>query len=354
MLMVSDAQSTHVPAQISTGATPQATNLVNWLRQQVVYSTNFSCENCNNFTSDYVIHNACDEGVFLLFMVTISHNNTAARTAIRQTWASVTTHRGKKIKTIFVLGRNDEKTPNDLILVESKHHRDMVQGDFKDAYCTLTEKVMFGLRWAQDHCGAEYVVKTDDDIFHVPQSYVDYLLDNSLPDMFVGGRCVTTVLHRDEENRAYVSHDTYPFLYSPFYCQGGGYIISQSAVRDIIAIAPHTRYTPLEDQFVSGLCRYTLRIPFFQINGILAKKGPQTQPCTLRTLVKSTHKIYPDEMYVLWERLTARHAQCNCTTNFSVWMLVVVIVLFWGRLLYCLFKEAVFKENVSRMHKCDV
>jgi len=60
---------------------------------------------------------------------------------------------------------------------ELEHYGDVIQGKFMDNYRTLTNKTMMGLAWVRAHCAhAQYVLKTDDDAFNVPQRYVDYLL----------------------------------------------------------------------------------------------------------------------------------------------------------------------------------
>ncbi|KAK2144391.1 hypothetical protein LSH36_762g00091 [Paralvinella palmiformis] len=332
------ATDTVYNAEMGAGVGVKTWNVLDWLSQQAVLSTDFSCHNnCNNFTFSYIIRNSCRDRPFLLFFVVVAHNNSDARDAIRQTWGSIRSYRGKSIKTVFVLGEHENETLNAEILSENAKYKDIVMGRFPDKYRTLTEKVMFALRWSMDHCEAEYMVKTDDDIFHVPYRYIDYLLDNELPERFVGGRCVTTRPTRTETVKTYVSRDIYPYNYSPYYCQGGGYIISQTAARDIVKIAPHVRYTPMEDQFVSGICRYTMLIPYFQIDGVLAKKGAQTQPCTLKKLVKSTHKIYPDEMYQLWKDLNSRNQNCALSFNINVFIVILVFLLLWAKFLHSMY-----------------
>ena len=49
---------------------------------------------------------------------------------------------------------------------ESRHFKDIVQGDFLDTYDNLSYKNIFGKLWVTHFCEqAEFVVKTDDDFF---------------------------------------------------------------------------------------------------------------------------------------------------------------------------------------------
>ena len=54
---------------------------------------------------------------------------------------------------------------------ESNSYSDIVQADFSDTYLNLTLKSLVGLKWGAEFCsGAEYFMKTDDDMFiNVPR-----------------------------------------------------------------------------------------------------------------------------------------------------------------------------------------
>ena len=49
---------------------------------------------------------------------------------------------------------------------ESSQHGDLVQGDFLDTYHNLSYKAVMGNLWVAEFCSqAEFVVKTDDDMY---------------------------------------------------------------------------------------------------------------------------------------------------------------------------------------------
>ena len=49
---------------------------------------------------------------------------------------------------------------------ESSKHGDLVQGDFLDTYHNLSYKAVMGNLWVAEFCSqAEFVVKTDDDMY---------------------------------------------------------------------------------------------------------------------------------------------------------------------------------------------
>ena len=52
------------------------------------------------------------------------------------------------------------------MIYESADHGDLVQGSFTDSYRNLTYKNVMGLLWVTQFCShAQYIVKTDDDMF---------------------------------------------------------------------------------------------------------------------------------------------------------------------------------------------
>ncbi|KAK2157021.1 hypothetical protein LSH36_200g01010 [Paralvinella palmiformis] len=323
-----------------------ASNTWQWLEKPRFYTSNFTCfePNCNNFTFEYIIRNpdacAADDKIFLLFLVTTTHNKTRARQAIRKTWAGRRRYRGQTIRTMFVLGEGKDEEREGELLAENELHGDIIQGRFVDTYRTLTEKVVFSLGWVRRYCPqARHVIKTDDDVFHVPQRYVDYLMDNWIPDRYVGGWCVTARPFRDESNKKYVPYGVYPHQYMPFYCNGGGYVMTQKAVRDIVAVAPHVRYTNMEDHFVTGICRYSMAIPFSQISGVLVKTA-QPQPCTLRSWVKSTQdNISPDQMKEYWQQLTAKDIECTSHFDNRLFLLLVAFLILWAGIVFAIFRH---------------
>ena len=65
-----------------------------------------------------------------------------------------------------MLGCPEDGQKQEKLQEENKKHRDMVQGDFLDTYHNLSYKAIMGNLWVSEFCDqAEFVVKTDDDMF---------------------------------------------------------------------------------------------------------------------------------------------------------------------------------------------
>ena len=73
---------------------------------------------------------------------------------------------GVVTKLAFLLGRPEDSQKQEKLQEENKKHRDIVQGDFLDTYHNLSYKAIMGNLWVSEFCDqAEFVVKTDDDMF---------------------------------------------------------------------------------------------------------------------------------------------------------------------------------------------
>lgn len=193
---------------------------------------------------------------------------------------------------------------------------------------------MMGLRWVREFCpGARYVMKTDDDGFNVPQRFVDYLIgiDNAGTERFVGGYCFTVMPDRRESSKFHIPLSMYPDRYYPTYCSGPGYVLSKSAVVDIVAVANDVLFIPMEDVFVSGVCRVAAGIIYTQIVGV-AEDQRQMTPCNLAVWVKNGHNIYPQAQPIIWARVVAGDRRTDCLSHDAATLvLAAVFLVLWTR-----------------------
>ena len=73
---------------------------------------------------------------------------------------------GVVTKLVFLLGCPEDDKTQEMLEEENKKHGDIVQGDFLDTYHNLSYKAIMGHLWVSEFCDhAEFVVKTDDDMF---------------------------------------------------------------------------------------------------------------------------------------------------------------------------------------------
>ena len=305
-----------------------------------LWMPNITCDRCNNFTVDILTHNdklCTDNDIYFLIVVISFHVNVEARTAIRQSWGSLKYYKGKNIRTLFALGVHDDHNFNIQLKVEQEQYGDILQGNFREDYLTLTNKSMMILQWVNKYCSTvRFLLKTDEDSFNVPQRYLDYLLTVQ-EDRFVGGFCLTIMPDRRKWSKYYVTKDVYPDAYYPTYCAGPGYILSGSAIRDIHRVAPYVKYLPMEDVYVAGMCRHAAGIPYTQIDGMIISMYDMTD-CGLATYIKMGHNIWPGHITKLWERVVAAEKGIDCAGK-NTGLLFVVLLMFgvWFKVLHHIF-----------------
>ena len=304
---------------------------------------NIICKGCNNFTYDYIIENkdACkDNEVFLLLIVASYHANVNARQAIRQTWGGNRTYKGLHIKTIFAFGVHEDKNFQRQLRYEQDMYGDVIQGNFSDFYRSLTNKTMMALNWVTQFCpNVNYVLKTDDDAFNMPERFIDFLLFVPAKH-FIGGYCFTVMPDRWESSKFYIPYEYYPDQYYPTYCSGPGYILSNSAVHQLVSVALDTRFVHMEDVFVSGLCRVAAGIQYTQIEGVVMSRDDMTR-CALATWAKNSHNIVPEQQLAIWqERVMKIDRDKDCAgRDMVVYVIIGLGLLIWSRVMYKFIKQ---------------
>ncbi len=265
--------------------------------------------------------------VFLLNIIISHHANLRARNNIRRTWGAIRHYRGLRVKTMFAFGVHDDHNLNNQLHIEDELHHDVIQGDFKDSYNTLTQKSAMVIHWFTNHCKmAKYLLKTDDDSFNHPKRFIDYLRQVR-QEKFVGGYCFTVMPDRRQGSKYYVDTATYPDVYYPTYCTGPGYILSQKAAVDILAVSLNVTYIQMEDVYFAGMCRVAANLTYTQIPGVVVG-GDQLTKCDLATWTKNTHNIVPEKMLMIWDDVkVADRGDCLSRDGFKLFCLAIFLAL---------------------------
>lgn len=88
------------------------------------------------------------------------------RNIMRRTWLNSSYYNPESIRVVFLLGEVSDISLQMKIERENSVFKDIVQGHFIDSYHNLTNKGVMGLKWITEYCqNAEFIVKTDDDVF---------------------------------------------------------------------------------------------------------------------------------------------------------------------------------------------
>ncbi|XP_041120591.1 UDP-GalNAc:beta-1,3-N-acetylgalactosaminyltransferase 1-like [Polyodon spathula] len=248
-------------------------------------------------------HSQCrDETPFVVIFIASRPSEVEARLAIRASWASKKQWHGKSVLTLFLLG-NESREQTAKLYLENEKYRDIIIQDFLDSYENLTHKTRMAFQWLHDFCPkAQYIMKTDTDVFVNPGNLVNYLLQQPETEHFYTGYpFVNTYPYRNTFSKNYISTEEYPLDIFPPYGSGLGYVISGSLALRIYDKMCHVKPFRIEDVYV-GVCVKLLgdelHIPkdhlFFLFKTELADK--------IESLI-AAHWVNPAAMRDYWETL---------------------------------------------------
>ena len=132
-------------------------------------------------------------GIDLIILVKSAASNFEKRDSIRKTWGRKTQIKHIHTRTFFTLGFHNDKDIIDKVSKEHGKHKDIIQGDFTDAYFNNTIKTLMSLQWAYKYCdNSRYYLFVDDDYYvsnknlllflKNPSKYEDYIKMSNLSE----------------------------------------------------------------------------------------------------------------------------------------------------------------------------
>ena len=194
--------------------------------------------------------------VHLLFIILSLTTNYEQRNAVRKHWArSSWNQTSAVVRRVFLLGRTSDREEQARIDEEASRYDDVLQGEIEEIYQNLTSKTVMGYTWMRKHCpDADYVMKTDDDMYVNTPALLKYLGQKEAPHSpQMIGDCMQwrNRLYRNPTDHWYLSNEIYPNNIFPPYCCGCGYVVTGSTARDLAEVV---RWLPmfgaLEDAFI--------------------------------------------------------------------------------------------------------
>ncbi|XP_006076994.1 beta-1,3-galactosyltransferase 5 isoform X1 [Bubalus bubalis] len=242
---------------------------------------------------------------FLILLVASSHEQWFVRLVIRSTWGREKIIKGKRIKTLFLLGTSPSKHISREVAKESQKFRDIIQKNFTDDYFNLTLKTMMGMQWIYSFCPqTTFVMKTDSDMF-VNIYYLTELLlkKNRTTRFFTGFLKLNEYPIRKRFNKWFVSKYEYPWDKYPPFCSGTGYVFSSDVAGEVYHVANSVPFIKLEDVFV-GLCLKRLKIRLEELHSeqTFFPDGLPFTTCRYKKIVAS-HHIKPRDILKYWQAL---------------------------------------------------
>lgn len=246
-----------------------------------------------------------DSGPFLLIFVSSAPDHAERRLAIRRTWANRRDVSRWSVVVIFLIGAPSGRDGQPLLDDESFGYHDIVQGDFIDSYRNLSIKSIVGLNWTREFCaGAEYVMKTDDDVYINVKLLVDFLRAQGRR-RWIGG-CI-------KQSRAPAPFDRHgvqvPMVIGhPPFVAGAGYVLSGDIVADLYQVALRKTLVPVEDAFITAYCAQDIGIRPSHYDGFNCGE-PVFDDCHMRYKFVG-HHVNPQRQSQIWNALHSKDSTC--------------------------------------------
>lgn len=253
----------------------------------------------------------CSGDVYLLMVIKSVATQHDRREVIRKTWGKEQVIDGKRVKTLFLLGKpsNEAERANHQKLVEYEDqiYGDILQWDFLDSFFNLTLKETHFLKWFHTYCPTvRYIFKGDDDVFVSVENIFEFLeTSNPAANLFVGDVIVKAKPIRKKENKYYIPLALYNKTYYPPYAGGGGFLMDAPLARRLHWVADTLELYPIDDVFL-GMCLEVLQVTpvkhnAFKTFGLVKNKNSKMnrEPCFFRSMIV-VHKLLPEDLMNMW------------------------------------------------------
>lgn len=253
----------------------------------------------------------CAGGTHLLMVVKSIATQHDRREVIRKTWGKERVIDGKRVKTLFLLGKpsNEAEKANHQKLVEYEDYiyGDILQWDFIDSFFNLTLKETHFLKWFDTYCSeVQYIFKGDDDVFVSVRNILEFLEGSAdTKNLLVGDVLFKAKPIRYKDNKYYVPQALYNKTFYPPYAGGGGFLMGGPLARKLYGASDTLELYPIDDVFL-GMCLEVLHVTpikhnAFKTFGLVRNKNSKLnkEPCFFRSMIV-VHKLLPPDLWNMW------------------------------------------------------
>ncbi|XP_042272391.1 UDP-GlcNAc:betaGal beta-1,3-N-acetylglucosaminyltransferase 7 [Thunnus thynnus] len=300
-----DVASSNCSANLNLSGQDWFRGLENNFKQFMLY------RHCRYFPMLLNHPDKCSGEIYLLMVIKSVATQHDRREVIRKTWGKEQVVDGKRIKTLFLLGKpsNEAERANHQKLVEYEDYiyRDILQWDFLDSFFNLTLKETHFLKWFHTYCPrVRYVFKGDDDVFVSVENIVEFLeSSNHAKNLFVGDVIFKARPIRKKENKYYIPQALYSKTHYPPYAGGGGFLMDGTLARRLHWVADTLELYPIDDVFL-GMCLEVLQVTpikhnAFKTFGLVRNKNSKLnrEPCFFKSMIV-VHKLLPSDLMHMW------------------------------------------------------
>lgn len=185
----------------------------------------------------------------LLIVVTSVIENIKLRLAIRSTWGKDGGLR-TNWRTVFAIGEGSflqmVKLTNEVQIFGDILH----EGYKENSADSKLVKILSALRWAAKSCKFRYLLKCDDNVYVNTPQLVKFLMAQNTPrkKLYTGNLMSMSPVLRS--GRYAVSLESHTEMFYRDYCSGGGYVLSQDLVQEMIPLFNTVKRFWVDDAYI--------------------------------------------------------------------------------------------------------
>ena len=273
------------------------------------------------FSSDFQF---CPEHLQNLRVVFVHSrfNSPDKREMVRKTYANFSNYQKVSLKgnwtLFFLLGKPNTYSELRLVETESRTYGDIVVANSVEEYYSATYKILIGLKVVSCFCShANYLIKTDDDIYLLPGKLEELLLyDQNLANknsakfdknitvaarqlnaasFYTGAHCGSEIIPiSTREGRHGTTKEEYPIDEFEFFCWGGLNIFSVQLVHALARECPHHcmgKHMQNEEESAKYFCYHKIEDQFIGSCVSLTQREQTVQLVMDESLFKYIHNI---------------------------------------------------------------
>lgn len=239
--------------------------------------------NLKNFT--FTIINECGNSNLILLVLIHSHpNNFDKRQAIRRTWGQ----NNKIVKTLFMTAFIEDVNIEEKLYEEHKTYGDLVQGSFTEHYKNLTYKHVMLFKYAIYHCPqAQYILKTDDDVF-VNMPVMMYFLQMDFLAYGGSKMLACSLMYGNPalrgESKWKVTFEEYSERLYPTHCSGFAILYSSHVIFQLYKEAQRTKYFWIDDAHITGVIAQKVNITHFDVRDLMLNQEETSNPSKIKKI----------------------------------------------------------------------
>ena len=232
------------------------------------------------------------QNIDVVIFVKSAVQNFHRRRAIRNTWGGKARLKDVRIKTFFTLGTSHDVDIQNKVEEEDNKFRDLIQGDFTEAYFNNTIKTLMSFQWAYTFCdNSKFYFFVDDDYYvsiknlllflKNPSKYEEYaMIENhetrnaykndiirqtdlysSEKDLYAGFVCFVPPV-RDKSSKFFITFEEYQYNMFPPFINAGAYVISNKTMKKLFLASHFVKLFRFDDVYMGILVKKCGITPF--------------------------------------------------------------------------------------------